>query len=232
MRIVLSALLLSAQDSPWVDPAPTGRWAALTNKLASELLPPDMAADVVSHEVTRSIIQGGQPFSVEFAGRLRATGDGFCERYRYYVHVGGFVEKPDAGDPPVRSTKIRLGNCPSDPNAIFANLNSSVASEAKQAIRWVEWAQRVARSKQPLPFRLTCKTETGPDRCVDGGRKALADLPLNKVFIVMPQPGAPPYHWKLAVSETEPGQLLWDVAIDATPRHSAIDMTWKIPAPF
>ena len=232
MSVSVSLLLLAAQSSAWIDPAPSGRWAGSTAKLASELLPPEMAAEVVAHAVQRPIVQGGQPFSVEFTGRSRPTSGGFCERSLYYVHVGGLVERPDTGGRPVRSTSIRLGDCPSDSNAIFAHLNSSNASEAKQAIRWIEWAQRVARSKASLPFRLSCKTETGPDRCNNSGRKALTELPLDKIFIAMAEQRAPPRHWKLAVTETKPGQLLWDVEIDATPGKSSIDLTWKIPAPF
>lgn len=228
--MVLLELALVAAN-PWVDPAPTGRWAAPTSQLASELLPSDMARDVVSHVVTRPIVQGGEPFSVEFSGRPRSSEGGFCERYRYYVSVGQLVKSgPDLS--PVRSTQIRVGDCPRDPDAIFANLNASDLAHAKQAIRWVQWAQNVARLTMPLPFRVSCQTETGPDRCGDGGRQALANLPLDKVFIVMPQRQSPPHHWELAVTESEPGQLLWDVAIDATPGKSSIDLTWKIPPPF
>ena len=217
--------------NPWVDPAPQGRWAASTSQLATEMLPPEMARDVVSHVVTRSIVQGGDPFSVEFLGRSKPTGDGFCQRFHYYVSVSEFLRQGGRVEP-MRSEQIRLGDCPRGDDAIFANLNSSDVAQAKQALRWVAWAQKRSRSEGQLPLRLSCTTEIGADRCADGGRKALADLPLNKVYIVMPQSQAPAHQWKLVVTETEPGQLLWDVAIDATPGRSSIDLVWKAPAPF
>ncbi len=225
-------LVAAAQGSPWDDPAPTGRWAGSTQELAAYLLPPEMAADAVGHRVQTFMVPGDIPYLVQFAGHARPSGQGFCERYGYNVYLNnmdkGFADR----EAPRQNVELRLGSCPIDRDAIFANLNSSDPSEAKMALRWAAWAQRAARSKAPLPFRLSCKTETGPDRCADGGRAALAALPLEKTMVVMPERRAPAHHWSLSVTETQPSQLYWDVKIDATPEKAAVDLIWKIPAPF
>lgn len=226
-------LMAAAQGSPWDDPAPKGRWAGSTAKLASELLPAEMAKDAVSHVVSRGIFEGAPPSSVRFEGRASPTSDGFCSRKAYYVSIS-YKPETGVGEPQtvVTGSKLRLGDCPKDNEAIFASLNSSPLAGAKMALSWIAWAQRVARNKAPLPFRITCQTETGPDRCADGGREALANLPLEKTYIIEQRRTAQPLRWDLAVTETDPGQLLWDVKFDATPGKSAIDLVWKIPAPF
>lgn len=225
-------LMAAAQGSPWDDPAPTGRWAGSTQELAAYLLPPEMAADAVSHRVHNSMVQGGIPYLVQFAGRTKSSGLGFCERYGYSVFLNNMDKGSADREAPRQNTELRLGNCPTDRDAIFANLNASDPSESKMALRWTAWAQRAARSKAPLPFRLSCKTETGPDRCANGGRTALAALPLEKTMVVMPVRRAPAHHWSLSVTESQPSQLYWDVTINATPGKAAVDLVWKIPAPF
>lgn len=226
--ILFLGVLLSVQ-SPWDDPAPTGRWAASTAELASQLLPPDIAADAVSHVVTRGITQGGPPASVRFNGRPRETGDGFCVRKQYGVTIyakrgSGEVEIGPHYDRPV----IRLGEC----EGIFAYLNPGAsAAEGKRVLRWMQWAQATARMSESLPFSLICTDETGQGKCAAGAAAVLASLPLENAFLVTQQSRSP-HEWEVAVTETQPGQLLWDIRLDASPEHPSIGLTWKIPAPF
>jgi len=218
----LSALLLI--QSVWDDSAPKGRWAASTPQLASEFLPPDMAADAVSHVVGRGITQGGPPFSVRFEGRPNRTGDGFCVRKSYYVSI----THPD-GEPraPVVGQKIRLGGC----DGIFANVNpGSTVQGSKNALRWLEWARNTARSVGSLPFALTCRDEVSHGKCADP-REALANLPVEKTFIASKW-SRKPHQWKFAITETQPGQLLWDVKVDATLGKSSVELVWMVPPPF
>lgn len=218
----LSALLLV--QSIWDDPAPKGRWAASTPQLAVQLLPPDMAADAVSHVVGRGITQGGPPFSVRFKGRPNPTGDGFCVRKSYYVSLSQSDGEPGA---PVVGHEIRLGDC----DGIFARVNpSSTIEGGKKALRWLEWARNTARLGGPIPFVLACRDEAGHGKCRDA-REALATLPVEKTFIASKW-SRTPHLWKLAVTETQPGDLVWDVEIDARPGKSSVDLVWKVPAPF
>lgn len=223
-------MMAMAQASPWDDPAPTGRWAGSTAKLASELLMPEMANDAVSHRVERGIFQGGPPSSVRFEGRTAQTSDGFCSRKTYYVSI---MQKSgnSEGEPqkPVVGNKVRLGNC----HGVFAHLNLGAKLEdGKRVLRWLEWSQTIASGHGPLPFKLSCRSETTVDRCAIGARLVLATLPLQKTSLITDAWQRPPHNWDVGVVETSPGQLLWDVKIDATPGKSTIDLNWIIPAPF
>ena len=227
MLMTLAALF--ATQSYWDHPNPTGHWAAPTKQLAAELLPAEWAADAVSHIVSRPLF-GTVPASVRFEGRARSTGDGFCARKTYYVSIAT-KHGSDEGEPrpAIAGDKVRLGGC----EGIFAHINPGAAPEgAKRALRWLSWAQQSAEGKSPLPFTLTCRDETQrSNRCEAGARAALMSLPLGKTY-VLTKHGRRAHLWRAAVTETEPGQLLWEVLIDATPGASSIDMTWKIPAPF
>lgn len=227
MSIVLGALL-SAQ-SIWDDPAPTGRWAGDTRKQASELLPPEMAEDAVSHVVARGIVEGGPPSSVRFEGRAVPTNNGLCSRKTYYVSILPTSENEGEPQKPLVNSKLRLGNC----DGIFAYVNPGAGLEdGKTVLRWLVWAQQAARGKAPLPFELNCQSETSQNKCASGARAALASLPLDKTTIITRNFYRRPHRWEVAVTESEPGQLYWDVKIDATPGNASIDLGWRIPAPF
>lgn len=223
-------LIAAAQGSPWDDPAPTGRWAGSTVKLASELLTPEMASDAVSHVVSRGILQVGPPSSVRFEGRAVETNDGFCRRKTYYVPIQ-LESKDGEGEPqqPMVGSKLRLGNC----DGLFAYVNPGTSpDDGKKVFVWLDWAQRRARGPSPLPFAVTCKSETEQDRCAIGARAALAALPLGKTTAITRNFYRRPHRWEVSVTETQLGQLYWDVKIDATPGSASVDLIWKIPAPF
>lgn len=221
-------LMAAAQSSPWVDPAPTGRWAASTAKLASELLPPEMAADVVSHEVDHGMFQGGPPFAIRFTGRAAPTGDGFCARKLYHVSVS---PKADGGQPqpPTSTNQVRHGSC----DGLFAYVNPGASlDDAKKAILWIEWAQRRARSRFTLPFVLACQSETEGDQCDPGARATLAALPLDKIVTITKDFYRRRYWWTMTVKNSEQVQPFWRIELNATPGDSSVNMDWKIPAPF
>ncbi len=229
----LSAGLLmvaAAQGSPWDDPAPTGRWAGSTAKLASELLPPEMAKDAVSHRVATGFIKVGLPSSVRFEGRAARTNDGFCSRKTYYVSIGqktgSFEGEPEK---PVVGSKLRIGNC----DGIFAYMNPGAELEdGKSVFRWLSWSRSIARGHGPMPFKLTCRSETTSDRCAIGARLILATLPLENTSVITNAWRRPAHNWDVSIVETIPGQLYWDVKIDATPGNASIGLEWKMPAPF
>ena len=228
MFVTLAAF--AAAQSHRDHPNPNGRWAAPTKQLAAELLPSEWAEDAVSHTVDYILADPRYPQSVRFEGQARPTGDGFCARKTYYVSIaGGLPGKQGEARKAVAGDKIRLGAC----TGIFAHVNPGASLEgAKRALRWLEWAQLMARGDGPLLFALRCRDETRhSDRCAAGARAALAALPLGKTFLLT-KASYGPHVWEAGVTETEPGQLLWNVEIDATPGASSIDMSWRIPAPF
>ena len=221
-------IALAALAIDWPIYQPQGRWAKPTNELASDLLPPDLAADAVSHRFGAPITQGGDPTSVRFVGHGRDSGDGFCVRKSYYVSI---LLRPEGTEPqsPVSGYEVRLGGC----DGQFAHVNPGASlGGAKRVLRWVEWAQLTAQSASSLPFRIACTSETEKDRCAGGARKALAGLPLLNTFIVRNDRDSTPHRWTLAITETTPGEMLWEVIIDASPSDASVDLSWKIPPPF
>jgi hypothetical protein len=126
---------------------------------------------------------------------------------------------------------LRLGNCPETDaeTDLFAHLQPGAAiAPAKRALRWLEWARGIARAGVPVPFELKCRSETEQDRCAGGAAEALAQLPLEKTYIV----SGDKHSWGFAIAENKPGVLLWDVDIDTADGASSISLTWKMAAPF
>ena len=228
MPALILAAVLAVQSAGDVR-APTGRFAASTRQLAAELLPREWAADAVSHVVSMPIVHDGPPFSITFDGRARGSNDGFCARKVYHVsnlrEAGGRIEPGGRGV----TDKIRLGNC----DGHFAHVNPG-ADTAKQLLRWMAGAVRIAQSRRPLPIATSCVDEVADDidRCARGARAVLAALSLDKATMINRPFSSPPHHWNLAVAETYPVSQYWDVTVDATPGKASIALAWRIPAPF
>lgn len=226
MILGLAAFLV---QSAWDDPPPTGRWAADTSQLASELLPPNMAADAVTHVVGLPTIKGGPPFDVRFLGRPVPIGDGFCARRTYYVSIrsepGGNDGKAQV---PVVGQQVRLGGC----EGIFAQVNPRISlGEAKRILRWLEWAQATARTEAPLPFGLACRSEPVADTCAGGARAVLASLRFTDVTLINAGWPRPQHRWEVTV-EDPASRFHWRIGIDASPGRESVDLAWRVPAPF
>ena len=235
--LILGAVVVGHMQSDV--PAPTGRWAASTPQLAAELLPPELAADAVSHYISRdlhllskAIGEGSPPFAVRFDGRARRSNDGFCARKTYYV--SDFRETVDGGVVATNryvGDKVRIGGC----EGKFAYLNPGASLEdGKRVLRWLEWAVRTAKSRKPLPFKVSCSDEMpyDDDRCASGARGALAALPLDKVTIMTNKFDARGHRWTVSVADARVGDTYWEVKVDGTPNASSIDLTWRIPPVF
>jgi hypothetical protein len=183
--------------------------------LAAELLPPDAAADAVSHVVSRGLLERSPPSSISFTGRPLRTEDGFCRRRTYYVPTRANGEPNN----PVYGNEIRLGSC----EGLFAYLNPGTSLEkGKTVLRHLAMARTQARGTKPLPFTLTCSDQLAHGKCDKGARSALADLPLENATIVT--------GGNVSVVETAPGQVYWDVTISDV--AATIALVWKAPAPF
>lgn len=235
MSFVLSALALLpavAQQGPEQELA-NGRWKTMsTAQLAAKLLPPELAKTATAHKASPPITMDGPPTQVVFYSRAYETPDGFCERKRYHVSVGG-------GSPIAQGTNIRFGACPPSPRTELANINPPTnVAEAKAALRWLLEAVASARGSQPLSFDVNCVAEVEPDLCAEGGRAALAKLPVGNTFIIGGwfncQPSA--MHFSIRQEELPPGAisgLVWTIALvqenGARPR---LDMRWIVPPPF
>ena len=221
---------MAALAIDWSSYQPQSRWEKPTGELASDLLPPDLAADAVSHRFGAPITQGGEPTSVRFVGRGRDSGDGFCVGKSYYVSM---LHRPEGAEPqsPVSGNEVRLGGC----EGIFAHVNPDASPEdGKRVLRWLKWAVQTAKSEPPLPFAIGCSDEMpyDEDRCASGARAALAALPLDKVAIITRDNDPRAHRWTISVTETRLGDTYWQLKVDGTPGKSSIDLVWGIPAPF
>jgi hypothetical protein len=218
MKTLLLGAFLLVANGAGAQPVPIeAPWkSATTAELAAKLLPPEVAREVVTHNLGRPIFAGQPSPSVTFFGAPRVS-DGFCERSTYYVSG---LPTPDRVQPLV---ELRLGPCPRDTGAIFAHLNPGASTAAaKQALRSLDWAARLARSDAPLSFELSCESELLPDPCGKGARAVLASLPLDKTYMVA--------NGNIVITPTGPGQMLWDVRVTPVPKGiRSIQMIWKVP---
>lgn len=233
---VVTAFALAAATTPQGF-EPSGRWARTTSELAVDLLTPEQAADAVSHKYGWPIFQNGAPSSIRFVGRATETGDGFCIRKSYYVPIisrGGKADAPAEAEPAIAGNEIRVGGC----DGIFAALNRGATLEdGKAVLNWLAWARATTGFKNTPTIAISCRDEVNHKRCDAGARAALAALPLDKAIIITRDYRRAPHRWNVAITETQPGQtqpgqLYWDVQVDATPGQEAIDLVWKAPPPF
>jgi hypothetical protein len=67
------------------------------------------------------------------------------------------------------------------PAATLSFQRGATPEEKASALQKLLGAQQAARSDKPLPFQLVCTDPEGPGTaCADGGRQALAGMPLEK----------------------------------------------------
>lgn len=181
MMFILAALAFQAASASAVPQEASGEGlsAMSTPELAARLLPPPLASRVVRYEISPAETNGA-PERVKFYTRHRSMPDGFCERDLYEVS-----NTPNS--PVIESADISLGRCPRSGAPIFARVNANEnlhVAQGKAALRWLDDAIDSARTRKPLPFDVSCVADAQPSLCADGGRKALASLPIADVASV------------------------------------------------
>lgn len=151
-----------------------GRWKTMTTQqLAAKLLPPELAAQVVSHEASEPPAPEGAPRSVTFHAKPGASANGVCARKSYYVSVYARAIVP------IEIDDVRLGPCPMPADAPFAHVQApTTVAQAGAALRWLDQARR-----SPLEADLSCKSEGRPEACRDAGA-VLTKLPVENASVV------------------------------------------------
>lgn len=225
MIFMLAALaLLQAASAPAVsqDTSSEGLSAMSTPELATRLLPPPLAARVVRHEISRPETSGGASAQVRFYTRPRSMPDGFCERDLYDIST-------TPNSPVIERADIRLGRCPRAGAPSFARVNANEqlhVAQGKAALRWLGDAIDSARTRKPLAFDISCVADAQPSLCADGGRKALASLPIADVASV---DGA----FTCRTSETRftlrRSSGAWDVRLARGTARPHLTLTWVEP---
>jgi hypothetical protein len=187
-------------------PAPTYTRAQIadlpTASLARMLLPPEQAADVVRHDVRRSVYHEGQDLqAIDFYRSLYVLAPDICLRERIMVTFTDPARRPPgqtARDLPKRVDALTripeialVPNCTDRPGRRFAHLEGDLALvDGVRILRTLAAARDLAEGTQPLPFRLLCvplRGEAAP--CTAAERAAFAAMPLHAVYRIARRPG-------------------------------------------
>lgn len=164
-------------------------------QLARLLLGDERAARVVAARIVG--FPGFPLIQVLFHEAPESRPDGLCARQTYAVHLS----PPPAiwtvsGNERYQSRveKIREGRWLGVAGASGCNGHNSFAdplgmgeAELASLLRRLVALRSLAASGRPLPFSLKCSEEpVGPAACTDGGRSALATLPLERITDISP----------------------------------------------
>jgi hypothetical protein len=165
-----------------------------TAELARRLLPPEIAATVVSHYVLPPYSPGEALRWIRFELAPRPLAADICGRVG---HIVSFLPSRE-GDPMARrpdapsyaawtldDTMIALApDCRTGEGQHFASIRSTLPIEmAIEALRSAETSRAAAAAPGPLPFRLTCWGGYD-DKCGSDPRATLAALPLAQAFAI------------------------------------------------
>ncbi|HZF94531.1 MAG TPA: hypothetical protein VEZ20_06615 [Allosphingosinicella sp.] len=205
---LLSALAGCAATPPAAAPVaePTYTRARIagmpTPALARMLLPPEQAADVLRHNVRRSVYHEGQDLdAVDFYRSPYVLAPDICLRERIMVSFTDAVPNPrrqPGHDVPKRVDRVTripeivlVPNCANLPGRSFAHLSGDLALvDGVQILRTIAAARALAEGSQPLPYRLLCvplRGEAAP--CTGAERAAFAAMPLHAVYRIARRPG-------------------------------------------
>ena len=165
-----------------------------TAELAQRLLPPEVAATIVSHHVLPPYSPGEALRWIRFDPAPSPLGADICKRVSHQVAFtpsregDPLARRPDAPSFvawTVDVTMIALApDCRTAEGQRFASVYSSpTPEEAVEALRSADAARAAAAATGPLPFRLVC-WGGHDEKCGSDPRATLASLPLDKAFAV------------------------------------------------
>ncbi len=207
-----------------------------TGDVARLLLPPELAAEATDHRLAEPIVQGAPPVAVTFALRPRPLGRALCERESVYVSLQATDEGRGlaAGGLSRFDQIVAAPGCRLRAGAFFGTIQFTPSVEAAtEALTRLIDLQRRARGARPLRLPLRCKSELRPELCAGGARAVLAQLPLDRIYLIEPLDRTRHAGWSFAVMPRGPGQPFWSVALEEAPgKPRSLSMTWGVPAPF
>lgn len=166
--------------------------------LAPKVLPAETAERITGGWVRRWWVPG-QVYRALFWEQSRPERDGICARRVHVVELGSRDAPGHPNDPATVLTLTDIGEGvqygPSYPEsaseARCADLTGYIAAPDDQidaqlaALGRLTDAMRLAEGSADLPFRLECDPQGAPNAC-DEPRRALAELPLDKLLRVGP----------------------------------------------
>ncbi len=215
--------------------------AAPTDRVASLLLSPELARNVVHHKATIIGMMPIPPGRTEAAARVElytaaeGSGDHVCRRDMHMVMAdraepSGLDLKPTRS--PIPYIQIRLDDdCGGAATRRFATLDREMSEiEASPLLRRVGGLREDARAGRRPTVRVECLSELSQYRCPSDTSALLAELPLDGAYLIGRDRDLT-RHPFIAATETAPGQAYWDVRlIDGA--EPVLRLTRTIPAPF
>jgi hypothetical protein len=196
---------------------------------AARLLPPELAATIVHHELGQPLVQGGDPSNVRLYAQPTMAGDRLCRRQVYFVSFNSAGQAGGDSETIARTQVALAPGCRMPPQGQFADVQpQSKLESGTAALIWLADARRHAAS-----IDVSCTSKYQPDPCRAGARKVLAKLPVHSTYLINAIETDERRGWDVAVAASEPGQLFWDVYIDLADAHRPqVHLTWGPPAPF
>lgn len=184
--------------------------------LARKVLPPETAERITGGWVRRYWVPG-QVYRALFWEKSQPERDGICARRVHVVSAGNPSARGNPDDPATVLTVSDLGSGvqygPSYPEpateARCAELTGYIGGSEGQldgqlaTLGRLTEAMRLAAGTDELPFALECDPQESDTAC-DDPRRALAELPLDKLLRVQPSRPLPPRD-----ASTPPGPRLF-----------------------
>lgn len=202
--------------------------------LAPTLLGPKHSAEIVQIER----LDPGRPAALQLSLYARPVplGHRYCSQRRYYrllIRAGLRKIGPLGDREPLRVawgwdelTIARAPGCRLTAGQRFAGIRENDADIAMRALDDLTSLQEAARAEGPLPpLQLACddKVDSDADRCLDGGRDALAHLPLTGACAVL---AAEEERGAMDVTLCTGGPL-WRLRLRARGPAPVLSMLWK-----
>lgn len=214
-----------------------------STELAEQLLPPDLAAGVRSHEWSNDAMlpKGMTPTGITFFTHPVPDGEHLCRRTAIFVSLR-MARIPDGGvlapgwlksTGHVKSEQIAVyDKCPDLVAARFANVQNADVADAKTLLLTLRNLQRRNKLRLRDDLRLFCKSDFERKKCRPDPYSVFAGLPLEKAYIIE-GPNDEDRFWTLAVMPLGPGNIFWEVRAYGSPASpTRIFMRWTMPAPF
>lgn len=239
--ILVASLVVSAGVSQEPPSPARDINAAPTVQVASLLLSPELARNVVHHKAKIIGMMPIPPSRTELPARVELyaaaeeSGDHICRRDMHVVMAdraepSGLDLKPTRSPTPY--IQIRLDDdCGDAATRRFATLDREMSEiEASPLLRRVGGLRNDARAGRRPTVRVECLSELSQYRCPSDTSALLAALPLDGAYLIGRDRDAT-RHPFIAATETEPGQAYWDVRL-INGAEPVLRLTRTIPAPF
>jgi hypothetical protein len=208
--------------------------SASTKDLAKAVLPPEIAAKVIGHQLNPPYLHWLEGYPARFWTEAIMVEPGFCRRETYYVPMTQRTKGTLTPSAPSADAQIAMTTDCSDPSAAFFALNRSPPEKVIGLLRWLQGVHRTAASRGELNVDIDCRSELDPNPCTKGARRVLAELSIQNVSIVQGGSRASDGEdWRVSIkSDNAPGRY-WQLSIfDYGSDRPRVRISWDVIPPY